>query len=359
MRNQLRRFRLARGLSQQDLADLVGVSRQAVAGIEGGAFDPSLRVSLGLAAALGTTVEALFESAVSRARVDASLVREVASLSRVDLAQVGEELVALPRHGDNAMVTGFGPAGALVDSYDGGGVMATPVRPVRPTLVVAGCDPAIPLMAGPLNRLDPPVDLAWWSCSSREALELVAAGQVQVAGFHIGSRGELATALAGIVAEPMEIFAFATWSEGLVVPGRLRGLSLSGLLESGARLVNRQPGAEARRLLSAVVKAEGGVPEEIAGWESAISAHLVLASCVARGAGDWGVASQPAAIDFGLGFTPLAEEEFLLAVPSRLARSREVRAMLRVVGGMDLRSQLSAIPGYGNIEACGRHLATV
>lgn len=359
MTSRLRSFRLASGLSQQDLADLVGVSRQAVAGIERGAFEPSLKVSLGLAAALGTTVEALFEGTVSRAKVDAGLVRTVASLTRVDLAQVGEELVALPRHGDNAMVAGFSTAGALVDSCGSQGVLATPFRSARPTLVVAGCDPAIPLMAGPLNRLDPPVDLAWWSCSSREALELLAAGQIHVAGFHIGGQNELAQTLAEIDTGPVEVFSFATWSEGLVVSRQLRGIPLAGLLDSKSRLVNRQPGAEARRLLISAVKAEGGSPEEIAGWDSTISAHMLLASCIARNVGEWGVASQPAAIDFGLDFTPLAEEEFVLAVPSGLVKSREVRAMLRIAGGMDLRTQLSAIPGYGGIEACGKHLATV
>ena len=57
---RLRLARQARGLSQQPLAGVAGVTRQAVSAVESGHSDPSLRVALALARSLGMTVEELF-----------------------------------------------------------------------------------------------------------------------------------------------------------------------------------------------------------------------------------------------------------------------------------------------------------
>jgi len=56
----LRLARQARGFSQEQLAGMAGVSRQAVSAVESGQSDPSLRVALALARALGMTVDELF-----------------------------------------------------------------------------------------------------------------------------------------------------------------------------------------------------------------------------------------------------------------------------------------------------------
>ena len=62
MKTTLRRFRFERGeLSQQQLADLVSVSRQTIVSIERGDYAPSVKLALLLAAKLETTVEQLFQ----------------------------------------------------------------------------------------------------------------------------------------------------------------------------------------------------------------------------------------------------------------------------------------------------------
>ena len=62
MKTTLRRFRFERGeLSQQQLADMVNVSRQTIVSIERGDYSPSVKLSLLLAQKLGTTVEQLFQ----------------------------------------------------------------------------------------------------------------------------------------------------------------------------------------------------------------------------------------------------------------------------------------------------------
>lgn len=58
----LRRYRFDRGeLSQQQLADMVGVSRQTIVSIERGDYAPSVKLALLLAEVLGAKVEDLFK----------------------------------------------------------------------------------------------------------------------------------------------------------------------------------------------------------------------------------------------------------------------------------------------------------
>jgi putative transcriptional regulator len=58
--NRLKEVRTARGLTQTDLAVLVGVSRKTINTVENAVFVPSTILALTLAKTLGTTVEHLF-----------------------------------------------------------------------------------------------------------------------------------------------------------------------------------------------------------------------------------------------------------------------------------------------------------
>ena len=61
MKTNLRKFRFLHGeLSQQQLANMVMVSRQTIVSIEGGDYAPSVKLALLLAKKLETTVEELF-----------------------------------------------------------------------------------------------------------------------------------------------------------------------------------------------------------------------------------------------------------------------------------------------------------
>lgn len=62
MKTNLRRLRFERGeVSQAQLAERVAVTRQTIIAIERGDYNPSVKLALQLARALGTTVEQLFE----------------------------------------------------------------------------------------------------------------------------------------------------------------------------------------------------------------------------------------------------------------------------------------------------------
>lgn len=56
----MRSVRRSADLTQAQLADLVGVSRQTVVAIENGGYAPSVYLALALGRVLGCSVEALF-----------------------------------------------------------------------------------------------------------------------------------------------------------------------------------------------------------------------------------------------------------------------------------------------------------
>lgn len=60
MRTDLRARRLARGLKQSELADLVDVRRETIGRLEQGQYCPSLRLAMDLAQVFGVTVEDMF-----------------------------------------------------------------------------------------------------------------------------------------------------------------------------------------------------------------------------------------------------------------------------------------------------------
>jgi molybdate-binding protein/transcriptional regulator with XRE-family HTH domain len=366
----LRLARQARGFSQQQLASMAGVSRQAVSAVESGHSDPSLRVALALAQALGLSVEELFGPGEPATPVTAVSVAPLRGRTdRVALAPVGDRFVALPLRGDAGSGLGFLPAGGLANPANLAGTAAVtggrngagfelisvrPVGPPRPTLVVAGCDPALPLLATPLALLDPPVAFAWWPCGSAAALRLASQGLVHAAGVH--TQGD-STETGRPLPDGAAVVGFTAWREGFTVRPDLKPVvtGLDAIAKLGLRIVNREPGAEARRLLDAERQRLGLDGADLLGYDTQAAGHLQVASAVAAGLAETGVASEPAARAYGLAFVPLAEERFSLVIPGEHAASREVQALLKVLSSPWLLAQLAGLPGY-DAATCGDRL---
>lgn len=60
VRNSVREYRSGRGLSQGQLGEALGVSRQTINAIETERYTPSLPLAIGMARFFGTTVEDIF-----------------------------------------------------------------------------------------------------------------------------------------------------------------------------------------------------------------------------------------------------------------------------------------------------------
>ena len=379
----LRLARQARGISQEQLAGMAGVSRQAVSAIETGTTTPSLRLALALARALGLTVEETFGPGTPPPVVHA---RPVAPLgedgSGLELAPMGETFVALPLAGRAVTRAGFAPATGLAvgirddqsqlsgsQPWSPKAMRSRPVCPVQPvgpprmTLVVAGSDPALPLLEVPLGLLDPPVAFAWWPCGSDEALTLAAEGLVHAAGAHLsgGSGDDHAGSADTLLRQGAEVIAFCSWREGLVIRPEL-ATDISGvgdLRHAGLRVVNWEPGAEARGALDKELADHGIEADQLPGYESRVTGHLQVAAAIAAGLADVGVASEPAALEYGLVFVPLVSKQFDLVIPAAARESREAQGLLKVLSSPWLNAQLASLPGYdpshcGTVRRGGR-----
>ncbi len=352
---RLRLARLGRGMSQEQLARASGVSRQAIAGVESGRWSPSLKVAMAIARALESNVEEIFGTPLRDSILSAELALPAPPGGRVLLAEVGTTTVAYPLGGDGAMSCGFRSASAVITDHQprSGPVLARTLGRVRPTLLLAGCDPAIPLLAQQLGHFDPPVRLAWLPCGSQRALELLHQGMVHAAGIHIydnrlGSYNSLA-ARAALTEVGARLVGFAVWRQGLLLAPKLARLvrDLADVADLGARLVNREPGSEARSLLEREMGRLKLSPDQLDGFNSNLSGHLLVASAIAAGIAGAGVASEPAALTYGLPFLPLSEDRYDIVIPEALVGTIEVQALVRALGSRELKNQLDAIPGYG------------
>ena len=101
-------------MSQQDLADLAGVTRQTISGVEAGQYAPSVVITLRLAKALGCQVEDIFSLEQDLPEIEAVVVAAKpftdGQRSRVSVARVGGQWIAYPLVGKDAFRQDMIPA---------------------------------------------------------------------------------------------------------------------------------------------------------------------------------------------------------------------------------------------------------
>lgn len=355
VRVRVRELREAAKVRPGDLTARAGVTRQALHAIESGAYLPGVLVALRLARALGCEVEDLF--ALPAPTVEALSLGEVAAPARVQLAWVGERLLALPLTGERALST---PADGMATGPLGGGRVAveTFASPdvAQSTGVVLGCDPSLGLLPAHALRLAPRTRLLWRPCSSLEALRGVARGEAHAAGIHLWDAPSATSNLPAVERElpgrQAHLITLWSWEQGLIVargnPKKLRGV---GDLARGARLVNREEGAGSRLLLDAWL-AEGGLSgKALPGYDRAVNSHLAVAEAIARGEADAGPGPRAAATALGLDFVAVQRERFDLVVPREHLAHPAIVALLNVVREDAFRAELSALGGYDPARA--------
>lgn len=369
MRNQLRAVRARLGLSQQDLAQAAGVTRQTIGGIEGGLYSPSAAVALKLARALGCRVEELFWLEEEVAPLAAAAVGPMAEerASRVALARVGARWVAHSLAGELAVREEMIPCDGVANRAAGEETVS--VRPLDDpdtlarTVVLAGCTPAMSLWTRAAERWYPGLRTHWVFANSMQALRAVARGEVHVAGLHLsqGEGGECNTPYVRqeLGDRAVVLVNLGTWEEGLVVrAGNPRGIrSAADLARPGVRLVNRERGAGSRLLLDQSLAAAGIPSTEVGGFEVEVGGHWEVARAVASGAADVGVSTATVAFTYGLGFVPLREVRYDLAVPREYLDFEPVRQLLSTLDHRWVRSQLNVLGGYST-ERTGEVVAT-
>ncbi len=362
LRNHLRQTRARMGLSQQDLAQMAGVTRQTISGIESGLYAPSATVALRLAKSLGCRVEDLFwlEGDLPTVEAVPAATVPVGQTARLALARVGARWVAHPLVGDDAFRTELVPA-------DGTGTREAQAASMQvnllddpdvlqQTVVLAGCTPAISLWTQAAQRWHPGLRVHWVFANSMAALESLARGEVHMAGMHLYDQ-ETGEHNAPFVRRVLHgrgavLINLGVWEEGLLVRrGNPLGLhGVSDLARPQVSMVNREPGSGARHLLERLLLAAQIPPAAVQGFGRVVHNHLEVARAVAAGLADAGVSAAPVAAAFGLGFVPLHRVRYDLAVLKDALTETPVRQLLGTLHHRRVRSQLETLGGFDTAE---------
>jgi putative molybdopterin biosynthesis protein len=355
--SHLRGRRIASGLSQAELANRAGLTRQAVSAIEAGQYVPNTLVALRLAAVLGCAVEDLFTVPDRPNQIDAELVGDLppAVPARVQLARVGHRVLARPLGGISGPST---TADGLFQRRGASPGETAPVdllvdqRVVDNTVVVAGCDPSLALIGAHLTRRYPSFRLHWVQQGSLAALRALGRGEVHAAGSHLRdpATGEenvpfVRRELAG---RGMMVVTLSRWQQGLIVAhGNPKGItSVADLLRSDVTIVNREVGSGCRTLLDARIGASGGLPETVRGYQRELRSHMAVGEAIAAGLADAGIGIEAAARAFGLDFIPLQDERYDLVIPMEHLETPPIQALLEVATSRSCRDEVEALGGY-------------
>jgi len=359
--NRVREVREALGLSQAALCAAVGLSRQSVHAIESGRALPAVDVALRLARALERRVEDLFGDAESEPRLAAEPVGE-ARPGRVSLSHISGRWLSYPLSHDGVARS----ADAVAAVGKRGQVEVELLRSAadaRENLVLMGCAPALGLLADRLNARSGPGRCLWFTQSSTRALEALDRRQTHLAGVHLMDSKTGEPNLPDVrrlgSKRALVLITLASWEAGLLTrPGNPRAISrIEQLGRRGVRLAVREPGSGARRLFDQEL-ARAGLPKELAlRAEIQASGQMEVAQAIALGAADAGVATRDAALAFGLGFVPLAQERYDVVVArDDLTDPRLVR-LFEVMSSASFRRELVAL-GY-DVAQCGGRVAEV
>jgi putative molybdopterin biosynthesis protein len=358
IRSTVRARREQAGLSQAALAAAIGTSRQTLAAIEAGRTTPGTALALRLASALGRRVEDLFHLDRPAQQVSARLAGPLPhdrEPSRVRLAVVGGRMIAVPLAGTLSTVTSLTQADGVICGRRGTDVeirlLAPPGR-LAETVVVAGCDPALSLIAGEMHRSYSRCGLAWLPAGSLRALQWLRDGAAHVAGLHVRDartgQDNVPFVRRLMRGRRAVVLGFATWEQGLILaPGNPRGIHhVADLARPAVTVINRELGSGARRLLDAALAEHRIDRKRIRGYGREAPTHLAVAQAVALGLVDAGIGIRAAARAFGLDFIPIQRERYDLVVPAPFLNLPAVQAFLDSARSVRVRAELEAVGEY-------------
>jgi molybdate-binding protein/transcriptional regulator with XRE-family HTH domain len=338
--NRVRALRQARGWTQEELAAVAGLSRAGVSAIEAARLVPSVAAALGLARALGCSVEDLFGVPQTQSAKAAFAWLPAAFPCRYWAAEVGGRTLLFPVES--------GPRGGLLHD----GIAKTPadlplsIEAARTTLVLACCDPAAGYLAAAYRRQGG-FRMLVFTRTSTEALALVEQDLVHVAGVHLaaaGSRHGNAEAIgARGLSHDMSLLRVAQWEEGLACPPGAKLRSAAAAARGGLRWIGRDGGAGARRCQDELL-GQRSAPRHIA------RDHRGVVEAIRSGWADVGVCVRLASEEGQLGFLPVCDEPYDLCFRSDSANDPRLRALVSAIRSPAYRTLLGQLPGYKAVK---------
>ena len=358
--NRLRERRQSLRLSQKQLADMAGITRQAVSAVEANQYSPATSVALQLARALRCRVEELFSIKTGGEIVDGEMLGSIPQGDdkvRAQVTQVDDRLLVRPLDGFGELTSLSAAADGLIigPGSDGNRVKVRLLKDreaVRRKVVVAGCDPAMFLAAEHLRKHDKD-NLVPCLMGNSIALGALKRREVHAAGVHLADERsgiwnlpDLQRSLGDM---DCMVVTFAHWEEGLIVrqgnPKRIR--DVSDLTRRNVRLVNREKGSGARRLLDRQLQAAAIPTARVKGYGDEVLSHLEVASRVKAGLADAGVGVRAAASICALQFIALQRERYDLVIPKTHYETLQgLRTLLDTIVSKPFRDELEALGGY-------------
>jgi putative molybdopterin biosynthesis protein len=201
-----------------------------------------------------------------------------------------------------------------------------------------------------------------------DAIRALNEGRCEIAGFHTLSQPH-ENSLSAETYKPLlkpglhKLIGFAKRTQGLLVKAGnpLNVKSLQDVVNGRYRYVNRGLGTGTRLLLDELLINHRIKPEEILGYDRLELSHSAVATSIASGQADAGLAIESAALASGLDFIPLVTENYWLACLKSALDSPPVLALREHLSSSDWQISLRAMPGYlanqsGNVHSLRQEL---
>jgi molybdate-binding protein/DNA-binding XRE family transcriptional regulator len=368
---ELRRRRTALGISQVELARRTRISRQALGAIESGVYQPNVTVALSLARELNETVESLFgdNEALGSKQISAMWPRSAPlpgrnSPVRVALARIAGKTVAVPQPSPRLSLAPMAGTAARVGRARAAISTYWPQAEIDSTLIIAGCDPAVSILADWMVRRRSPVVAVAQRCSSTAALAALLDGAAHIAGVHLrdNQSGEynLKPVRRAVGRRRTLLINFARWELGLAVaPGNpLKLTGLADLARPRLCIVNREEGSGARAALDAGLSQLGINGRNIIGYQRELLGHLEVAAAIAAGEADAGLTIHLAAQASSLRFIPLQEERYDLVMFEDECDLIPVKSMLDALNSARFAREVNQLCAYAT-DQMGQVLAHI
>ena len=227
----------------------------------------------------------------------------------------------------------------------------------------ASHDIALPILQQHVaNTADLHLDIGFQG--SVDALRALNDRQCLVAGFHVpvlkGAAPAFAKALKPLLKPKTHtLIGCSRRMQGLMVRREHAALlrTFADIARHGLRFVNRQQGSGTRMLVDQLMQEHAIAPSALPGYaEHTEHTHVAVALCIASGVADAGVGVEAAALEYGLYFVPLVEENYFLACLKESAADPGLQRLREVLAGDRWRNILADLPGYQPAAAPGRLL---
>jgi len=366
--NRLKSLRTAVGLSQGDLAQMAGLTRQAVYAIETSRYFPTTPVALRLAKALHCRVEDVFSLVSDGEVIEGELIGTASADDRVrvKVAKIGDRTVVRPVSELEGVLSLTVPADGLLLGPAAGprrGSKKVKVellrdhRFIEEEIIVAGCDPAIFLIGDYVRRRNEKTSVVGWTMGSAAAIEAVRRHEVHIAGLHVqdpqSGEWNLPYLRSHSGVGDITIVTFARWEAGLMVkhrnPKQIR--EVADLERKDIVIMNRESGSGARALLDRRLRGIGLKSHDIRGYGHLATSHIEIARQIAEGRADTGIGLRSVARLYNLDFLPLQDERYDLVIPTHLlAQHPTLSVFLDTIVSRVFRSEIEALGGYDTRE---------